>query len=221
VSLYNISGTLITSATWTGALATGLIIPLVSVGPSVLVGGTSLVQADFDNCYYYTIQLKQTADASKDSEIYRIYYDQSCSAYSRRRLIWLNKYGAWDSFTFTLLSEDSSDVTSNRYSKRTGRWVGSSYEYDLSDGHQMTVSKSVQDKLILNSDWIHEEVQQWLVRDLYESPRVYLQNDFGLDIFEPVNVTNANYLLKQRRKAGLIQEQVQIDRTYTYISQLG
>ena len=221
VSLYNISGTLITSATWTGALATSLIIPLVSVGPSVLVGGTSLVQADFDNCYYYTIQIKQTATPSKDSEIYRIYYDQSCSAYSRRRLIWLNKYGAWDSFTFTLLSEDSSDVTSNRYSKRTGRWVGSSYEYDLSDGHQMTVSKSVQDKLILNSDWIHEEVQQWLVRDLYESPRVYLQNDFGLSIFEPVNVTNANYLLKQRRKAGLIQEQVQIDRTYTYISQLG
>jgi hypothetical protein len=221
VNLYNISGTLIASATWTGALATGLIIPLVSVGPSVLVGGTSLVQADFDNCYYYTIQLKQTSDATKDSEIYRIYYDQSCSAYSRRRLIWLNKYGAWDSFTFTLLSEDSSDVTSNRYSKRTGRWVGSSYEYDLSDGHQMTVSKSVQDKLILNSDWIHEEVQQWLVRDLYESPRVYLQNDFGSSIFEPVNVTNANYLLKQRRKAGLIQEQVQIDRTYTYISQLG
>lgn len=221
VSLYNISGTLITSATWTGALATGLIIPLVSVGPSILVAGTSLVQADFDNCYYYTIQLKQTATPSKDSEIYRIYYDQSCSAYSRRRLIWLNKYGAWDSFTFTLLSEDSSDVTSNRYSKRTGRWVGSSYEYDLSDGHQMTVSKSVQDKLILNSDWIHEEVQQWLVRDLYESPRVYLQNDFGTSVFEPVNVTNANYLLKQRRKAGLIQEQVQIDRTYTYISQLG
>jgi len=170
---------------------------------------------------YYTIQIKHTADATKDSEIYRIYYDQSCSAYSRRRLIWLNKYGAWDSFTFTLLSEDSSDVTSNRYSKRTGRWIGSSYEYDLSDGQQMTVSKSVQDKLILNSDWIHEEVQQWLARELYESPRVYLNNDFGTSVLEPVNVTNASYLLKQRRKAGLIQEQVQITRTYTRVSQLG
>jgi hypothetical protein len=119
------------------------------------------------------------------------------------------------------LSEHSTDIEATRYNRRTGRWQAGDYEYSLSDGNRMTVNKSMSDKLLLNSDWIHEDIQQWLVRDLYESPRVYLQNDFGLDIFEPVNVTNANYLLKQRRKAGLIQEQVQIDRTYTYISQLG
>ena len=98
---------------------------------------------------------------------------------------------------------------------------GNDFQYDLSDGNQMTQSKFMQDKLLLNSDWIHEDVQQWLVRELYESPRVYLWNDFGTDILEPVNVTNVNYLLKQRRKAGLIQELVQIDRTYTKVSQLG
>jgi hypothetical protein len=221
VSLYDISGSLITSATWIGALGTNLRTPMISCGPRELVGGTSLVQSDFDDCYYYTIQIKQTATPSKDSEIYKIYYDTSCSAYPRRRLHWLNKFGAWDSFTFTLLSEDSTDITSNKYSRQTGRWVGSAYQYDLSDGQQMTMSKFMQDKLILNSDWIQEDVQQWLVRELYESPRVYLQNDFGTDILEPVNVTNANYILKQRRKAGLIQELVQIDRTYTKISQLG
>lgn len=222
VSLYDITGSLITSATWIGALGSNLRVPLLNVAPINLVTGTSLVQADFDDCYYYTIQIKQTATPSKDSEIYTIYYDQSCSPYSRRRLHWLNKYGAWDSFTFTLLSEDSTDITSNRYSRSVGRWNGAgNYEYDLSDGQQMTMSKFMQDKLILNSDWIHEDVQQWLVRELYESPRVYLQNDFGSTILEPVNVTNANYILKQRRKAGLIQELVQIDRTYTKISQLG
>jgi hypothetical protein len=92
VNLYNISNTLIASATWTGALATGLMVPLISVGPSMLVSSTSLVQADFNNCYYYTIQIKQTADASKDSELYKIYIDQDCSPYSRRRLHWLNKF---------------------------------------------------------------------------------------------------------------------------------
>lgn len=221
VYLYDISGSVIASATWTGALATNLRTPMISCGPLSLVSGTSLVQSDFDDCYYYTIQIKQTATPSKDSEIYKIYYDTSCSAYSRRRLIWLNKFGAWDSFTFTLLSEDSTDITSNKYTRRSGRWVGGDFQYDLSDGQQMTMSKFMQDKLILNSDWIHEDVQQWLVRELYESPRVYLQNDFGTSVLEPVNVTNANYILKQRRKAGLIQELVQIDRTYTKISQLG
>lgn len=222
VKLYNISGTQIASATWIGTLGTGLVTPFINVAPINLVGGTSLVQSDFDNCYYYTIQLKQTATPTKVSEIYKIYYDTSCSAYSRRRLHWLNKYGAWDSFTFTLLSEDSTDITINDYSRVTGRWnVSNNYVYSLSDGHQMTLSKFMQDKLILNSDWIHQDVQQWLVRELYESPRVYLQNDFGNSNLEPVNVTNANYILKQRKKAGLIQELVQINRTYTKVSQLG
>lgn len=221
VNLYNITGTLIASATWTGVLATGLLTPMVCVSPITLVLGTSLVQSNFNNCYYYTIQLKQTAAPSKASEIYKIYYDQECSSYPRRSLIWLNKYGAWDSFAFTLLSEESTDVTSNTYNRQSGRWTAGDYIYSLSDGFKMTQSKFMQDRLILNSDWIHEDVQQWLARELYESPRVYLLNDFGSSVLEPVNVTNVSYTLKQRRKAGLIQEQVQIDRTYTKVSQLG
>jgi hypothetical protein len=223
VNLYDIKNNLMTSVTFTGALnsSPGLAVPLVSVGPSMLVSSTSLVQADFDNCYYYTIQLKHTADATKDSEIYRIYYDQSCSAYSRRRLHWLNKYGAWDSFTFTLLSEDSSDITSNRYTRDPGSWNDNNHQYLLRNGQKVSFSKFVDDRLILNSDWISEDVQNWLVRELYESPKVYLENDFGTSNLEPVVVTNASSRLKQRRKDGLMQELVQIDRTYTYTSQLG
>lgn len=221
IVLYDITDSVIASATFIGVLATGLTIPLVQVSPESLVSGTSLVIGDFTNCYYYTIEIYQTATPTKDSEIYRIYFDQSCSNYPRYRLHWLNKFGAWDSFTFNLLSEDSTEIEATRYSRRTGRWEGGDYQYALSDGNRMTMNKSMSDKLILNSDWMHEDVQQWLVRELYESPRVYLQKDFGSDVLEPVNVTNANYTLKQRRKDGLIQEAVQIDRTYTYYTQLG
>lgn len=221
VKLYDISNTQIASATWTSVLNTNLTTPFLNVSPLNLVADTSLVQADFNNCYYYTIQLEQTATPAKESEIYKIYIDQTCSPYSRRRLHWLNQYGAWDSFTFTLLSEESSDITSNNYSRVSGRWNGDAYDYSTSDGHQMTQSKFIRDRLVLNSDWIHEEVQQWLVRELYESPRVYLQNEIGTPILEPVNVTNTTYTLKQRRKFGLMQEQVTIDRTYTKVSQLG
>jgi hypothetical protein len=69
----------------------------------------------------------------------------------------------------------------------------------------------------LNSDWITEEIQNWLVRELYESPKVYLEQGSN---FEPVNVVNANYDLKQRRKDGLLQEVIQLQKTYTYNSQL-
>lgn len=217
IKLYDISNTLITSTTYS---ANGLTTPMLSVGPSRLVASTSLNVGDFTNCYYYTVRIYQTSATTKTSEAYKLYYDQECNVYDVRRLTWLNKFGAWDSFSFRLLSEDSTDITTNQYTRSTGRFTLMGFEFNPSDGNKMTMSKFMQDKLILNSDWIHEDVQQWLARELYESPRVYL--DFlGIIYMEPVNVTNANYILKQRRKAGLIQEQVQIDRTYTKVSQLG
>jgi hypothetical protein len=56
-----------------------------------------------------------------------------------------------------------------------------------------------------------------LVRELYESPNVYLEQG---ENFEPVNVVNSAYQFKQRRINGLIQEVVEIQRTYLYNSQL-
>lgn len=224
--LYDINNTLIAQANWT---ISSIIVPMVSVGPANLVFYTTLNQVDFANCYYYTIEIKDVLNQStKNSEVYRIYYDTSCSSYERMRLHWMNRFGAWDSFTFNLLHEHSTDIASNRYTRSTGRWAlkeGVDYIYNrsISDGQQMTMSKFMTDKLILNSDWIHEDVQQWLVRSLYESPRVYLETETGQTAirYEPVNVTNANYILKQRRRYGLMQELVQIERTYTKVSQLG
>jgi hypothetical protein len=57
------------------------------------------------------------------------------------------------------------------------------------------------------------------VRSLIESPSVYLEVDNGT-AFEPVKVTNTSYQFKTRRRDGLIQEQITLERTYTYTSQL-
>lgn len=223
VVLYDISGSVVASATWNTGLWK---IPMLQIGPDVLIPETSLTTANFLNTYKYTVKITRLTAPLKTSETYTLYMDQGCDRYTRRRLHWLNKYGAWDSFTFTLLSDDSSDVTINNYQRDSGTWDGNDHPYLLRTGSQMTMSKYSTDKLILNSDWIHEDVQQWLVRELYESPRVYLQLQDDevvniADVYEPVNVTNANYLLKQRKKAGLIQEQVLITRSYSRISQLG
>jgi hypothetical protein len=78
-------------------------------------------------------------------------------------------------------------------------------------------SKRAVEQMIINSDWIKQEVQHWLVEELYESPRVYVEDESR---FYPVMVTNPNYVKKLRRKDGLIQELVQLDKTHEYISQL-
>jgi hypothetical protein len=223
VVLYDITGSVVASATWNTGLWK---VPMLQIGPDVLIPATSLTSANFSNTYKYTVKITRLTAPIKTSETYTLYMDHGCDRYTRRRLHWLNKYGAWDSFTFTLVSDDSSDVTINNYQRDSGIWDGTYHPYLLRTGSQMTMSKYSTDKLVLNSDWIHEDVQQWLVRELYESPRVYLQLQDNTTVgaylvYEPVNVTNANYLLKQRKKAGLIQEQVLITRTYTRVSQLG
>jgi hypothetical protein len=129
----------------------------------------------------------------------------------------LNKFGVWDSFTFTLVSTESTAVTGGVYEREKGVWKETNYTFPLYQGEKVTYSKRAEDIMTLNSDWITEEIQHWLVRELYESPKVYLEQGSN---FEPVNVVNGNYDLKQRRKDGLIQEVVQLQKTYTYNSQL-
>jgi hypothetical protein len=148
-----------------------------------------------------------------------IYMDLACQRYERYRLHWLNKLGCWDSFTFALVSTQSATVDTFAYQRDPGVWSGSSYTYPLYSGQKVNYAKTKNKQLLLNSDWISEDVQNWLVESLYDSPIVYLEQTDGTE-FEPVKVTNSTYQLKTRRRDGLLQEQVTIDKTYTYRSQL-
>ena len=218
VRLYNSSNTQI--ATDLVALTLSDLI-VIDASPSTIISETSITQGNFDAAVYYTIEARPTGAGANlgASQAFRIDIDTECKRYETRRLHWLNKYGVWDSFTFSLVSIDSSTVQSYGYQREKGIWDNTSYTYPLYQGEKTTFAKTASDQLILNSDFIKQEVQQWLVRGLYESPVVYLEVEDGTE-FEPVNVTNSNYQFKTRRRDGLIQEQITIERTYTYTSQL-
>ena len=218
VRLYNSSNTQI--ATDLVALTLSDLI-VIDASPSTIISETSITQGNFDAAVYYTIEARPTGAGANlgASQAFRIDIDTECKRYETRRLHWLNKFGVWDSFTFSLVSIDSSTVQSYGYQREKGIWDGTSYTYPLYQGEKTTFAKTASDQLILNSDFIKQEVQQWLVRGLYESPVVYLEVEDGTE-FEPVNVTNSNYQFKTRRRDGLIQEQITIERTYTYTSQL-
>ena len=218
VRLYNSSNTQI--ATDLVALTLSDLI-VIDASPSTIISETSITQGNFDAAAYYTIEARPTGAGANlgASQAFRIDIDTECKRYETRRLHWLNKFGVWDSFTFSLVSIDSSTVQSNGYQREKGIWDGTSYTYPYYQGEKTTFAKTSTDQLVLNSDWINEDVQQWLVRGLYESPVVYLEVEDSTE-FEPVNVTNSSYQFKTRRRDGLIQEQITIDRTYTYTSQL-
>jgi hypothetical protein len=190
---------------------------ILNVGPQVIIANSTITQTDFDDCYRYSVSV----DVSGVSFVgpFVIYMDLECKRYDTYRLHWLNKFGSFDSFTFSLVSTEAANVQSYGYQRDPGVWDGTSYTYPLYAGQAINFAKTKTETLTLNSDWINQEIQQWLVKSLYDSPVVYLERENGTE-FEPVKVTNSNYTLKQRRRDGLIQETVNIDRTFTYRSQL-
>jgi hypothetical protein len=218
IRLYNATNTLIASSL--GNAITFQPLNVIDASPQNIINNTSITSGDFSTCAYYTVRTNASGPGAYlgRSEVFKIYIDTECQRYPSKRLHWLNKFGVWDSFTFTLVSTDSTKVDGNRYEKEKGVWNNEDYVYPLYQGEATTFSKRAEDTLTLNSDWIKEEVQNWLVRELYESPKVYLEDENGN--FEPVNITNANYKLKVNRRDGLIQEQVEIQRTYSFNSQL-
>jgi hypothetical protein len=217
-TLKDISGTTIVTSLQSISLSTLLV---VDASPSIIMANTSITQTDFDDAAYYQVIVRGTGTGPEHggSETFNIWIDRECKRYDTHRLHWLNKFGVWDSYTFTLVSVDSSSVQSFGYQTEKGVWSGTSYRYPGYQGEKVDFAKTASDQLTLNSDWINEEVQQWLVRELIESPVVYLELNESQD-FEPVKVTNNGYQFKTRRRDGLIQEQITIERTYTYRSQL-
>jgi hypothetical protein len=190
---------------------------ILNVGPQVIIANTAITQIDFDTCYRYEVAV----DVSGVSFVgpFNIYMDLDCKRYDTYRLHWLNKYGVFDSFTFSLVSIEESSIQSYGYQRDPGVWDNASYEYTTNVGQMINFAKTKTEKLTLNSDWINQDVQHWLINSLYDSPVVYLEVPYGSG-FEPVKVTNSTYQNKNRRRDGLIQETVTIDRTFTYRSQL-
>lgn len=193
---------------------------VVDCSPSTIIANTTITALNFAAAAYYEVIARGVGIGINNgaSETFKIYIDNECHRYPTRRLHWLNKFGVWDSFTFTLVSTESTKVAGSTYERESGVWSGTNYIYPLYQGEITTFSKRAEDTMILNSDWIYEDVQQWLVRECYESPNVYLEASTGS--FEPVNITNQGYDLKQSRKDGLIRETIEIKKTYSYNSQL-
>lgn len=219
LELYDISGTLITS--YSNTIAVGDL-NVIDCSPQNLIANTTVTLLDFQACAYFTVQVQALGVGvySGLTETFTFWMDTECHRYDTHRLHWLNKLGGWDSFTFTLVSTNSTKVKTSDYQRERGQWNsdGTAWIYNRYHGEQMAFNKMATDTTILNSDWIHESVQNWIARDLYESPKVYLER--GVGQYEPVKVMNEDYTLKQRRVDGLIRETVMLQRTYTYNSQL-
>jgi hypothetical protein len=205
VKKYNASGLIATATipnTYNGAsdVNTHLKVGVGYINIEVSLGGGYLVGAT-----YYTVQAINSTGTAK-SELRRFDIVTNCERYTPVRLHFLNKLGGFDSFTFTKVSKDSSNIERSGYKKKSGSFSGSSYVYTLSDQEDITSNVTLKDSLLINSDFLSEEESLWL-KELVSSPVVFQEISSG---FKPVTITDAKYEPKKKVNEKLFNLQLTI-----------
>lgn len=203
VKTYDSSGALLLSDT--AALTGGSEINVVSVDITSLVAATTLTLADFEACSFYSVSV---TNFTVTSEELKIYPSSNCSAYTARRVHFMNSLGGLDAFTFSLASRRTRSIESGKYQKPFGDWDGNNnFVYSNQQGREVDFVKTSYGEMEISSDWLEEEVQNWIVREFYESPFCFLESSGTL---YRVRVLASAYEFKTTETESLFQEIVKL-----------
>jgi hypothetical protein len=206
-NLYNNSNTLIATNSINISVGTDEI-KQFNINTSLLISEGLFTQGNIDNSDYINVLLK--AASAGITETKRININKE-GCYKGKNVIWLNKFGAYDSFLFTYNTILKSDVQSKSYGKQFGAWNGETYEYTTKDTGSLTYLKTITDKVQIVSDWLTQSEQNWLV-SIYDSPLVYMNED---TTYENIEIENSSYGLKQMEHEELFNEILECKFTNT------
>jgi hypothetical protein len=198
VWLYDADGTLIVSSPLSVSSFDSI---LLNVSPKVIIVNSTITLANFESAAYYEVRATLFSVAFPfiltpvgRTEDLRFYIDRDCERYPWIRLHWLNKLGGFDEFSFKLDTVHESDVT-------------------IFDKGYVHYTKSAIDRLILNSDWINETTQNWLVRELLESPLVYLEQ---LKVAEDIDCSCVRIVAVEGGNTVFYRPELQEDGSYLF-----
>ena len=135
---------------------------------AVFVGPTSLVTVD----YYVLIY----NDAGFSAEPYYFTYDNRCTI-NDQQLIYLDRMGSWQSFSFQLRTYEKGQITREMYNQHidgqvsSSQWVG----VNLQKGFR-TYNTNVTKTFDLNTNWM-DQYDATRFQELLTSPQVYYYNN--------------------------------------------
>ena len=162
----------------------------------------AIVTGSIDDVAYFTVTINSVDPITFE------YYDEYCTI--PYGLLWLNEFGAYDTFVFTHNNVLSGSVSSESYVKMFGQWSDSTFTYDLNNSGTIDFSNTVKEKGELSSGYMIEELQNWLI-ELYKTPFVLLLGLGGYSI--PINLESKSYKVEQDRFEDLISETVRYSKS--------
>jgi len=147
------------------------------------------------NYDYYTITYLESGITASETLKYKL--SSECSPYNRSewiRVVWLNRQGGWDYFTFTRDVKKVVSIKRDEY-ERTPAW-----DYNIGDRGNKIFATMAEEIFTIQSNWITEKEAQWL-ETLMTSPEVYILDvddnaPTGGDYKLPIIIQGNNYEVK-------------------------
>lgn len=190
ITLYDSSGGVIDQAFIPPSAQTE--VSISNINETVLLSDYGFGQADIDSTSYLTIKWYDNFGLLGDGELLTLWIDDRCLASTSKHILFMNTLGGLEPYTFTKRSKEEAKITSKGIEKNFGYFDDSS-NWDFSLGGNVDFLKVIDNSLILQTDYIPEDEYNWLVKELFSSPVVYLYEDGGLT---PIKVTNSKYQFK-------------------------
>ena len=146
--------------------------------------------------------------------------------YEPIRLTWLNQWGAWDYYTFTMKSINTISTQGSTYQQLEGSWNESAYRIDSFKGGKKAFRVNATEKIQMNTDFVSEADSEWF-QDLINSPEVYILEGFKTDTTNsslnkyvtPVRLTTSSYTKKTVANDKLMQYTFEVEKTKTLRTQ--
>ena len=173
----------------------------IKINGSVVDTDNTDIESEDTICYFSINDQTQdftfeTYNLISSGVIGSLNFKKKCSKYKPYTLVFLNCYGAWDSFTFVhgslSLDNEKKKFERNKFSIIDGGM--SEYRGIVANEGFKTYASNIKTKMKLTSDLLDTEEYKWLA-ELIVSPSVYLFFDDNY-AFVPVQITNSNYEFK-------------------------
>ena len=199
------------------------------VFPANLRNHSTLFNANIDDIAYYTYvaQTFTAAAAANISKTYTININcPTLKGYEPIRLTWLNQWGAWDYYTFTMKSSKSTSTKGSTYRQLEGTWNESVYRTDGFKGGKKSFRVNATENITMNTDFVSESDSEWF-EELINSPEVYILDGFKTDItnsalnnyITPVRLTTSRYTKKTVANDKIMQYTFEVEKTKTLRTQ--
>lgn len=132
---------------------------------------------NLDNAYYYEVTILDT-NFNTISEYFNFYVNRPCV--NDRTVYFINKFGGIDSWIFSKKKTVSRSFNRKSYKRTFGNLNTSSYTYSKFTGRKVNYLNNSEKSIKLLSDWNDAETQSWLVRELLESPLIWMEDSNGV-----------------------------------------